>query len=105
MCSGVRHAFRDHFGRARCAAGQRQMRVMSVDLNKGLIAEMARGRDLAIAGDFKPALSLTPAVVVDNVSLANWGRRSHSMKTDPFPPKSRRPQIETPTARSGAVAR
>ena len=50
--------------------------VMSIDFNqyKGLIAEQvkrATGRELTIAGDFKLALSLTPALAVDNVSLAN----------------------------------
>lgn len=51
--------------------------VMSIDFNqyKGLIAEQvknATGRELTIAGDFKLAPSLTPAVAVDNVSLANF---------------------------------
>ena len=50
--------------------------LMSIDFNqyKGLIAEQvknATGRELTIAGDFKLALSLTPALAVDNVSLAN----------------------------------
>jgi AsmA family protein len=50
--------------------------VMSIDFNqyKGLIAEQvkqATGRELAIGGDFKLALSLTPTVAVDNVSFAN----------------------------------
>ena len=50
--------------------------VMSIDFNqyKGLVAEQvkkATGRELTIAGDFKLAPSLTPAVAVDNVSLAN----------------------------------
>src|SRR5262245_55116524 len=51
--------------------------VMSIDFNqyKGLVAEQvkkATGRELSIAGDFKLALSLTPAVAVANVSLANF---------------------------------
>ncbi len=50
--------------------------LMSFDINqyKGQIAaqvKAATGRDLVIGGDFKLAISLSPTVAVDNVSLSN----------------------------------
>ncbi len=52
---------------------------------RGLIADEVRGatgRELAISGDLKLAVSLVPAVAVENVALANasWGSRPDMMR-------------------------
>jgi AsmA family protein len=51
--------------------------VISIDFNqyRGLIAQQvkqATGRELTIAGDFRLALSLRPAVAIDGLSLASF---------------------------------
>ena len=56
--------------------------LLTTDFNqyRGLIADelkQATGRDVAIGGDFQLAISLTPTVAVNDVTLANaeWGSR------------------------------
>lgn len=56
--------------------------LLTTDFNRyrGLIAEQvkqATGRDVAIGGDFRLAISLSPTVAVNDVTLANaeWGSR------------------------------
>lgn len=61
--------------------------LKSQDFNqyKGLVAEKvkeATGRDLTLAGDVELALSLTPALAVNDVTFANatWGSRPEMVK-------------------------
>jgi len=65
--------------------------LMSLDLNDykpEIIAEVkkATGRDLAIDGDIELEISLTPAIAVSGVRLANaaWGSRPDMIKIERF---------------------
>lgn len=65
--------------------------LKSTDFNdyKGLIAEQAKaatGRDLEIKGDIKLAISLSPALVVHDVTFSNasWGTRPEMIKFKKF---------------------
>lgn len=65
--------------------------VSTMDFNqyRGVIAEQVKtmtGRDLAIKGDLKLALGLSPAVAVNDVTFANapWGTRPHMAEIKRF---------------------
>lgn len=65
--------------------------LRSIDFNKykGLIAEQAKaatGRELKIGGNLALAIGFSPAVVVEDVSLANapWGSRPEMLKVRRF---------------------
>lgn len=73
------------------AVGVAVVVIKSIDFNqyKGLAQEQAKaatGRDLVIAGKLDLRLSLTPAVVVENVSFANaaWGSRKEMVTLKRF---------------------